>query len=74
MNRLDMHDGITKKSASQTFGFEAILQDVKDELLDFCQLDCPFSPYLLTIKGEIGSGKTIFVLHLIEELVQSDLF
>ena len=64
-----MYSDTTRKLDSKTFGFESILRDVKCELLDFFKAHQPFSPYLLTIKGEIGSGKTVFVLHLIEELV-----
>ena len=74
MNRLDMEGGTTKKIEYKTFGFESILEDVKKELLEFFNTHQPFAPYLLTIKGEIGSGKTNFVLHLIEELVESELF
>ena len=74
MNRLDMDGGIIGKLESKTFGFEEILKDLKFEILDFFETVSPFAPYLLTVKGEIGSGKTIFVLNLIEELVKSSLF
>ena len=69
-----MQGGVIGKLESKTFGFEEILKDVKFEILDFFETQSPFSPYLLTVKGEIGSGKTIFILNLIEELIKSSLF
>ena len=74
MNRLDMDGGSIRKLDSKTFGFEPILRDIKNELLEFFETPNPFSPFLLTIKGEVGSGKTVFTLNLIEELLKTDLF
>ena len=69
-----MEGGIDEKFETKTYGFEEILRDVKYDILTFFEEFTTWSPYLLTIKGEIGSGKTIFVLNLIEELSKSTLF
>ena len=69
-----MEGGIDEKFETKTYGFEEILRDVKVDILTFFEEYTAWSPYLLTIKGEIGSGKTIFVLNLIEELSKSTLF
>ena len=71
MNRLDMQGGIEQKLETKAYGFEEILKDVKNDILTFFEEYTAWSPYLLTIKGEIGSGKTIFVLNLIDELAKS---
>ena len=69
MNRLDMQGGIGDlKQETKTFGFEELLKNVQGEIVAFLEEETPWSPYLLTIKGEIGSGKTNFVLNLIEGL------
>jgi len=37
-------------------------------MIEFFKEPNPFDPHLLTIKGEIGAGKTIFALRLLDEL------
>ena len=54
MNRLDMTGGVIDKLTIKTFGFEKIIEDLKSEILEFFDHESPLSPYLLTIKGQIG--------------------
>ena len=72
MNRLNIGGGVLDKVKSKTFGFESILNDLKADIIEFFRTDNPLSPYLLTIKGQIGQGKTVFILNLIDELRKSD--
>ena len=72
MNRLDMRGGVVEKFSTKTFGFEKIIEDIRDEMLEFFEISSPLAPYLLTIKGQIGQGKTIFAMNLFEEIQKSN--
>lgn len=50
------------------------LFDLTEKLLDFCRLEDPNQPFLAVIKGETGSGKSLFALNLLEELANSSDF
>ena len=74
MNRLNIGGGVLDRLKAKTFGFESILNDLKAEIIEYFRTYNPLSPYLLTIKGQIGQGKTVFMLNLIDELRKSDSF
>ena len=74
MNRLDFHGGVEDKSSVKTYGYDTILADLRTEIGEFFEIETPLSPYLLTVKGQIGQGKTIFVLNLIDELHKTNSF
>ena len=53
----------------KTIGFEEILRSVQDDILNFSEDSSDLNqPYLAIIKGQIGSGKTALVRHLISNL------
>ena len=54
MNRLDFHGGVEDKSSVKTYGYDSILADLRAEIEEFFETETPLSPYLLTIKGQIG--------------------
>ena len=43
-------------------------------MVDFFKETQPFDPHLITIKGEIGAGKTIFALRLLDEVQKDPIF
>ena len=62
------------KKRAKTIGFESILDDLSEKLVDFAKRDDSNQPFLAVIKGEVGSGKTTFALSLIEEIQSSQDF
>lgn len=68
MNRLDMSSEEIDQSGAEAFGVREILQGVTHNMITFFKEPQPFDPHLLTIKGEIGAGKTIFALRLLDEV------
>ena len=68
---LERGNGKDNKVKHKTFGFESSLQNLKQEIIAFFEQSDPNDPFLATIKGELGSGKTVFALNLIEELSNS---
>ena len=68
---LERGNGKDNKVKHKTFGFESSLQNLKQEIIAFFEQSDPNDPFLATIKGELGSGKTVFALNLIEELSTS---
>ena len=53
---------------------DSAAMDLSIEIVDYFQLNNSHKPYLAAIKGEIGSGKTLFARCLIDELMVSDEF
>lgn len=42
--------------------------------MKFCEEDNGLLPFLAVVKGEVGSGKTLFALNLIEEFTSQEDF
>ena len=74
MNRLDIGGGVVDKLSIKAFGFESILADLRDDIEEYVKIETPFSPFLLTVKGQVGQGKTALVLNLIDELKRTSSF
>jgi hypothetical protein len=74
MNRLDMSSEEIDQSGAEAFGVGEILQGVTHNMITFFKEPQPFDPHLLTIKGEIGAGKTIFALRLLDEVRKDHLY
>ena len=62
------------KLSIKTFGFESIIADLRNEIEEYVKIETPFSPYLLTIKGQVGQGKTALALNLMDELQRTSSF
>ena len=73
MNPLNLErgNGKDKKVQVKTFGFESHLSSLKQEIIYFFDQANSSEPFLATVKGCIGSGKTVFALNLIDELLSS---
>ena len=65
----------TKKQKFKLVGpADSAVLDISIEIVDYFQQSNTSKPYLAAIKGEIGSGKTLFARCLIDELLVSDDF
>jgi pantothenate kinase-related protein Tda10 len=62
------------KRRNKAVGIDHQLFDLTEKLLDFCQQEDPNSPFMAVIKGEAGSGKTLFALNLLDEIANSSEF
>ena len=50
------------------------MADLRTEIIEFFRMETPLAPCLITIKGQVGQGKTLLMLNLIDELRQSNSF
>jgi pantothenate kinase-related protein Tda10 len=75
MNPLNLERGSAKEKRPKmkTFGFDSALNVLKDDIVSFFESE-PDAPFLATVKGELGSGKSVFALNLIDELLVTDQF
>ena len=60
---------------THTIGFETILKTLSDDVIEYAgpQQGC-IKPYVALVKGQIGSGKTALMKHLIRGLKQVPIF
>ena len=75
LNPLNLERGSAKEKRQKmkTFGFDAALDALKQDIVQYFESP-PEAPFLATIKGEIGSGKSVFALNLIDELLVTEQF
>lgn len=54
---------------TDTIGFDQLLDQLSDEVTEYFISDYNHkAPYLAVIQGEMGSGKTAFMRHLLDKL------
>ena len=74
-NPLILDRSVDLKKKNRPIGIDNLLSDLEGSLIKFCKDDeYTNQPFLACIKGEVGSGKTLFVLNFIDRLTSSKEF
>jgi len=66
--------GSDLKKKNKPVAIDQTLFDLTEKLLEYCRNDDPNQPFMAVVKGEVGSGKTLFALSLLDELNNSSDF
>ena len=71
--RLERNTDIKQKR--RTVGFETTLKSITNDIIKYSgKQEGDLKPYVALLKGQIGSGKTVFMKHLFNDLQNAPVF